>query len=98
MQGTMKVSAPCLSCKKPLDAWTCMSTDIGDVEVTGPQDGDVTVCGYCSAILVYHMVDGRMGFIEPSEEVLMALAGQKDFINAMKAASILRSTADKSKS
>lgn len=53
--------SPCPECKKVMDGATCFNEDA----VPGP--GDVTVCMYCSALLVYEK-DMQLRKMTPEEE------------------------------
>lgn len=83
--GFFSQALHCVTCNKNVDAWSD-ATDHGN----SPKHGDITICMYCSEVMQFDFSNKDVGLIKASEDVLMELAGDPEFVRVMTAASAIR--------
>ena len=78
----------CPQCGSPNEAHSCIN-DIG-VEHTHPEAGDVSICLYCSALMIYTEDSLR----DPSREEYLALMRNEEIRRILASLSYLRANGD----
>lgn len=73
----------CTSCGEAMDS--AMNAQFGINNV--PSSGDVTVCMYCSHIMIY---DDNLILRDPSNDELIDIAANKDILRAVNAIAKIR--------